>query len=1821
MIRIIAPIARLACVVLFGCSLVFAKSTLTSDDVATLVRQGKELEAQKKYAEAAAIYTRLVEALPDDGTPYVLLGWVQHLQGKRTDALANLEMAVLFAPEDNAARNRRGLVRQAAEDFKGAAEDFATVAQRVPTDSRSRYNLAFCLLRTGRLKEALAPLDEAVTLDPANAEYYNLRGAIYDKLGDKSRALADCEQALLLTKDEQLIAVLQQAKQRLTAPGDQEVRSADSLLPTGRPTREVASTRAASPGAQRVAAEAPEHVSSSVGNDIAPDAVKLAAIDSTAGLIPPPHAGKPVANVAAPAPASVSATAQEPSAAGAAASPRTADRGPAAPAAPRVAPSPPAGLASDSASSVEPPPTAPAASPVGGVMPITLPPPMDLSRVTAEHWAGIVAQAKEGLALVYGELTPEQQKRFDAQWAPFFAFPSIEVKTYFGNLEPLVSEFVLLKEAYGRTAVACDQAQFELVSALAGDDAEVAVSLSYQLKQTKGLLAAQAARMKQLSQAVTDLGPWPDVADLKKKAGKRHHDIVTQYSAAPQSIEGTWKGKEISSWTIQILAELRGGLLLVDAGSRGVLQPLDQPNSWLFVAGRPTDPLENCRFWRLDLIDGALRQRTYTPPPSGSSHDGGKFKTYRSEKTQPLAQRKPYRPENDVDDNGKPVDWVKLFEERVQARRGLVEILRTGELPHEQELSRRREWAATEADGELNDVINRMTIEQSKPEEAIDRSEAQGRALLRMINEQHYYFGNRPPGFDNCAKYDPLVLQFQSYTDAPDAPDLEARRRRQNILLWNIHLRLQTLVKIEQDRVLSLNDLKPAQVSHDLDVLNQGIARNAQSIAKIKDEGEKAIAYRQELEHDEIADDQRKEKTALDNLDQKQQAELASLNRQLASYRDDLAGKSAKDQESARQIIPRLQAEIAQLPQKYKIMEDAVRKDTNDRVAERRGKTKEQIAYEQQVTQTKVDGVQSDTAENQKRFGLISAKTIRRVNDQGGYDEVPLALVLAEAKKKVEDEFDLPGYAQGLVDYLDSEMPTTAGRMGLENFGDATVIPGDCQIELPSSLAMQVSRASSSQPKVATTPAPSTAPSAADETAKQAAALAAEEKKEKLALFQEEITQLQKALDGVSKTEAEISESDPDGKKKLEGLARDRLSLDASIKAAQDQVNFVETGVYQRTRTAADDFNRQIMLEDSQATATYWDNINRKLNRMDRLIEQARPEDRDRLRAQWNDEVSSAIAAGAKFERLDSAAKNIGEQVIAARQKEGQAADAEAASADRNLAIAETVKTAASYSLTALTMYATAGLASPASLIMPTCAESAVSATYSMTTGYIEGGPTEAFKQAAGAYSQTAGLFNTAMDSYQKGVLDHLEEHARDPQRVQLDETRAGLSAMGWALSQEGVKMAAMHFVVTPALAGVKDALKTPPSAPNSGGIFGPEEIRFKTVAEMKEDRLFKDKDLFGKQLMEQFKKAHTDLENARGVGKSGAELAPFMAQAEAAYNAANSDFHAKNWMKRMAKLDEGLTNTWCEIDAAQKGRVIEETKAILRAKGLSEAELRCYSNSASKGSVGMDMDLGFVEPSRWKQVPDPRVPKETPNPRVPKPEVMMTVLNPEYWEWRNKLTRLDPVTGRSVPISPREYAQHAHEAMNEAYKKVYGHGTDEAFLEFTYRDHPEAYKDMAMLGKKDGPPWADFANVNPALNGQSADVTGFKVNRLQKPSTATGHDELPSLPRYSAMLEQCRGLVKDFDTKMIGAKADTAAFGNESGNQIKINPTSPLGQAPATVQKHFLELRTVLNDFASGRLTPSQAERQLQVLTGGQGVVEVPKQMQAVLANFKPGK
>ncbi len=1492
---------------------------------------------------------------------------------------------------------------------------------------------------------------------------------------------------------------------------------------------------------------------------------------------------------------------------------------------------------------------------VNGVQPFVLPPPRDLSAISAEHWAGVVSQTKEAMAKIYGRMSPEETVQFEAEWAPYFAFPSPEVLAYFEQLHPLVAEFVMLQKACTQTAVACDSAQFELVVALDGDDNEAAVSLSYNLKQLRGVLDAQAARIQQLAAAVVGLGPLPDVEGLRQKAAQRHQqavEIIVTPLAPPGSLEGVWSGKGLGRWTIQVLRELQTDVLLLDINQeRCVLERQPLANVWVCVMGWPDDAPDEATLWRLELIGGRLIVRSYEPSRRGDWYEVGRFKTVVCQKTTALTRRINYNDEWDADFDGKPINWLTYYHDRIQAQPIVVEVLRNGGLPQAKERSRRREWAAANAKRELNDAIELTALEQGISRYDVDREKAQGRAFERKMAEQYYYYGDRPPGFDNGDYTNGLSRLIDPNRPVKATSDHDARLRRQHILLWGLYQRLQRDIKQEYDYVTSLCGFTPEQIENDLKVLREANAELKQMFgeqAEIEKEiGATNLRYGQE----EIGKILYAEQVELDHIAERELEDRHKNTQNLKhSYQVMTELRSTRplptqEIEAQREHIATLRkTKAVGIPSLTRYRADALREKTRKRIAAAEAFTAKTTVEEtvRFARAEKEANLNERIAEANLKRNAILLRSVRRAREDGGSDFIPFEKVLEEARYKVEVAFNLPGYIKGLTERMDAELPVTVGSGGIANFGDPEAIPADCRIELPARLA---SVRGSGKPLDLSpdSVAPTTVKTDAAEKARLAAEQAKAAKQEKIELFEEEIRRLRQSLEGVSRTGAEIAANDRDRDRKLAGLARDRLSLEANIHAAEDQIRFVETGVYTRTRTAADDYNRLMMAEDSRATANYWENVFRKINRMNRLIEQAPPDNQLDLRRQWNGSLESAIAAGCKFDQLDQAARELGNQVADARIREGLAADAEAARAERNMAIAEGVKTVCDYSLTFATMYATAGVAAPASLILPTCAESAVSASYQVATGYIQGGPAEAFKQGAGAYSQVAGLFGTAIDAYQQGVLDHLDAHAHDPQRVTLDEGRAGRSAMAWVMGTEGVKQAAMALVVTPNLLLLKEGLNAPTGGtrriPTStsgnrvtrdsgdpppsggrgagGGIFGPEEMRFKSVAQIRDERLFRNRDIYGKHLMYQFRKASTDLENARGAGKSSRELAPFIGQVEQAYKAANSDFHAKIWMKRMVRQDESLLRNWCDVDTTYRAKLAAETRAELADQNYSVPAMGYFSNSASTGSVGMDIDYGFIEPCRWMRVPHWKDPSKT-----------MTVVNPDYLQWRRSLRgpALTADGGPARSVTPRQYARAGREAMNRAYERVYGHPPDEAFTEFTFRDSPEAFKDLAWLGRERQPNdktarecWADFAKIDAAWTGQAADVTGFKVNRLEKPGATGAHDEFSTLPRYSTMLEQYRGLVKDLDTKFFGAKANTEVFGNESGNAITINPAAPLARAPVRVQHHFRALRSVLLDFASGRITPTEAERRLHVLTGGKGVLEIPKEMRIIINRYNP--
>ncbi len=146
--------------------------------------------------------------------------------------------------------------------------------------------------------------------------------------------------------------------------------------------------------------------------------------------------------------------------------------------------------------------------------------------------------------------------------------------------------------------------------------------------------------------------------------------------------------------------------------------------------------------------------------------------------------------------------------------------------------------------------------------------------------------------------------------------------------------------------------------------------------------------------------------------------------------------------------------------------------------------------------------------------------------------------------------------------------------------------------------------------------------------------------------------------------------------------------------------------------------------------------------------------------------------------------------------------------------------------------------------------------------------------------------------------------------------------------------------------------------------------------------------------------------------------------------------------------------------------------------------------------------------------------------------------------------------------------------------------------VSYTTGYHPEAYRDPSWLGNKQCKT-ALVYQTYPHWAQQATDVTGFKIN------TMDAHN--PSMGFYGRMQENCRGLVKDFNTKLEPRRAC-------STNQ--------------TAVKHMRKLKNVMEQFSSNKIGPVKAEPKLRMLTGQKdGIREVSQIFNLMLQGLKmPG-
>jgi hypothetical protein len=531
--------------------------------------------------------------------------------------------------------------------------------------------------------------------------------------------------------------------------------------------------------------------------------------------------------------------------------------------------------------------------------------------------------------------------------------------------------------------------------------------------------------------------------------------------------------------------------------------------------------------------------------------------------------------------------------------------------------------------------------------------------------------------------------------------------------------------------------------------------------------------------------------------------------------------------------------------------------------------------------------------------------------------------------------------------------------------------------------------------------------------------------------------------------------------------------------------------------------------------------------------------ERDRLKEFFHRQVSPEAIASGDLARIRRAASSIGTTVRAGLEKDAADAELEAIDASQSLAYVESVKKTCDTSLLVLSGFGGMGVA----------------ATYMGVTGYMEGGPTEAIKRTATTWSMAARVASEAMDAYTRGVVENYEAYARDPGEVKIDESAAGLEGAAWSAGQAAAFAGLMKggaWALGRIVGGAQKGMSPPGQKPSWKDVVA--EARFRQDQEG------------GRALVRAFRDKANQLASAGKAGASRPEIRRLRREAEELYRSIKTDFHAKVEMNALGRAGQSkLVHAYNSFDRPAMRRLNERLGQRMQADGWSDQQYRTFSNSASKGKVGMDVDLGAVEPPRYVLSGGRQVP------------------NPEHLLWQQTLTQRTP-GGLTFRRSPHEFQAAGQRHLNEAFREVYGRPPGQAFTNFTTSYHPEAYRDVSWLGNR-WTPHAITGRVDRRWVQQAADVTGFKVNNLPR--------EHPALGRYATLQEQCRGMVKDIDTKL-------KPFLGKASNKESA--------------RHLGELRDVMERFARNEIGPIEAERRLNLLTGGEGIVGVQDRFRVML-------
>ena len=161
----------------------------------------------------------------------------------------------------------------------------------------------------------------------------------------------------------------------------------------------------------------------------------------------------------------------------------------------------------------------------------------NLHQVSEAGYNSAVSIAFEGMRLVYGPLSDEQARGFEASWTPLFDYPTQEIIDYLNLLNPLISQFLAFRESYIRTLNDLQLILMDAAMAIEADDRFAWEAVMAQAALNASALQTLDSSIASLAAKIEALGNPPDPNFAKCEANRRYRKFFEVTSP-----EGSWAG-------------------------------------------------------------------------------------------------------------------------------------------------------------------------------------------------------------------------------------------------------------------------------------------------------------------------------------------------------------------------------------------------------------------------------------------------------------------------------------------------------------------------------------------------------------------------------------------------------------------------------------------------------------------------------------------------------------------------------------------------------------------------------------------------------------------------------------------------------------------------------------------------------------------------------------------------------------------------------------------------------------------------------------------------------------------------------------------------------------------------------------------------------------------------------------------------------------------------------------------------------------------------------------------------------------------------------